>query len=363
MWGYVATGLVAFFSAAAGVLALLLWNSGALRFAEGRLAWTLLLVPALIALLIHHVRRQKLARARLGTESNLEPLLPVPNPGRALLGRAALACAAAFAVLALLGPRMGTKLETVQRKGVDLFLVVDVSKSMDADDLKPSRLKRAVMEIEGFLEGLEGNRVGLVAFAGDAFVQCPLTLDYAAVRIFLDVLDTSLIPVPGTDIGRALEKAVEGFGTREHKSKVIILFTDGEDHGGQAEAMAKKAADEGVVIYAIGIGSPEGSVIPMKDDRGQIREYKKDEEGKVVTSRLGEETLQKMALATGGKYYRSTSGNMELRRILEDVQKMEKKELGSAQMTRFEDRFQAALLPAFLLFALAAFLAMPWKKP
>jgi Ca-activated chloride channel family protein len=362
MWGYVAAGLVTFFSAAAGVLALLLWNSGALRFAEGRLAWALLLIPALVVLLVLYVRAQKRDRARLGTDANLEPLLPRPDPGKALFRNAALACAAAFAVLALLGPRMGTKLETVQRKGVDIFLVVDVSKSMDADDLKPSRLRRAVMEIEVFLEGLEGNRVGLVAFAGDAFVQCPLTLDYAAARIFLDILDTSLISVPGTDIGRAMERTLEGFGTKERTSKVIILFTDGEDHGGQAEAMAKKAAEEGIILYAIGIGSPEGSIIPLRDARGQVTEYKKDEEGRVVTSRLGEETLQKMVLSTGGKYYRSTSGNMELKRILEDIRKMEKKDLGSAQMTRFEDRFQYALLPGFLLFALAAFLALPWRQ-
>ncbi len=358
----VAAGLAAFLTAAALALGFLLHHSGALRFANDAAVPALLLGPLLAGLLLWKRKRDRRALARMGTEANVAPLLPPAVPGLRLLAETAAVCAVLFAALALMGPQMGASTETVKRTGLDIFFAVDTSRSMDADDLQPTRLKRAVMELEDFLDALEGNRAGLIAFAGDAFVECPLTLDYGAVKIFLEVLDTGLIAVPGTDLGRAIDAARKGFGADERKGKVLILLTDGEDHGGGAEAAAKAAASEGVVIYTIGIGSTQGAVIPVRNDRGEITGYKKDQEGRVVTSRLDEQLLQKVALTTGGKYYRSTTGRMELRRIFDDILKMEKKDLGSAQITRYESRYQYVLLPAFLLFALAAFASLAWRK-
>lgn len=359
----VASGLVAFLTLTALALGFLLHNSGALRFANDWAGFALLLGPLLAGLMVWKRKRDRAALARMGTADNVAPLLPATVPGLRLLGETAAVGAALFAALALMGPQMGASTETVRRTGLDVFFAVDTSRSMDADDLQPTRLRRAVMELEDFLDTLEGNRAGLIAFAGDAFIECPLTLDYGAVKLFLDVLDTGLITVPGTDLGRAIDAARRGFGAGERKGKVLILLTDGEDHGGGAEEAAKAAAAEGVVVYAIGIGSTQGTVIPMRNDRGEVVEYKKDEEGRVVTSRLDEQLLQKVALATGGKYYRSSTGRMELRRILDDILKMEKKDLGSAQVTRYESRYQYALFPAFLLFGLAAFAGLTWRKP
>jgi Ca-activated chloride channel family protein len=359
----VASGLAAFLSLAALALGFLLHHSGALRFAHEAAGLALLLGPALAGLFVWKRRADRRSLARMGTEANLAPLLPPSVPGLRFFGETTAVCAVLFAALALMGPQMGASTETVHRTGLDVFFAVDVSRSMDADDLQPTRLKRAVMELEDFLETLEGNRAGLIAFAGDAFIECPLTLDYGAVKLFLDVLDTGLIAVPGTDLGAAIEAARKGFGTGERKGKVLILLTDGEDHGGGAEDAAQAAAAEGVVIYTIGIGSPQGAVIPVRNDRGEIVEYKKDGEGQVVTSRLDEGLLQKVALATGGKYYRSSTGRMELRRILDDILKLEKKDLGSAQITRYESRYQYVLLPAFLLFALSSFAGLSWRKP
>jgi Ca-activated chloride channel family protein len=363
MAAYVASGLAAFLTLVALALGFLLHHSGALRFAHESAGLALLLGPALAGLLAWKRRTDRRTLSRMGTEANLAPLLPPTVPGIRLLAETAAVCAVFFAALALMGPQMGASTETVHRTGLDVFFAVDTSKSMDADDLQPTRLKRAVMELEEFLETLEGNRAGLIAFAGDAFIECPLTLDYGAVKLFLDVLDTGLIAVPGTDLGWAIDTARKGFGAGDRKGKVLILLTDGEDHGGSAEDAAKAAAAEGVVIYTIGIGSPQGTVIPVRNDRGEIVEYKKDEKGQVVTSRLDEGLLQKVALATGGKYYRSSTGRMELRRILEDILKMEKKDLGSAQITRYQNRYQYVLLPAFLLFAAAAFAGLAWRKP
>ena len=363
MWGYVATGILTFLSVSAVVMVVMLYHAQSLRFAHGDLLFMLLFLPILAALIILKRKRRIRLIRRLGHPDHVLPLLSAEDRGRRLFANACLLSGVLFSLLALLGPQMGTRLETVHRKGVDIFLALDTSRSMDAEDIRPSRIRRAKMEIQEFLDVLEGDRAGLIAFAGDSFIQCPLTLDYAAVRIFLDVTDTSLIPVPGTDIGRAIAKSLEGFSKRERKHKVLILFTDGEDHGGQAEELAKKAAEDGVVIYTIGIGSPEGSIIPLKDDRGGIREYKKDEEGKVVTSRLDETLLQKIALETGGKYFRSTTGEMELKRIYGEIQKMEKKELGSAQFTRYENRYQYFLLPGFLLILAAALCDLQRREP
>lgn len=362
MWSYVASGLLSFCSIAAMAAVILLHHTGQLRYANGEWSFLFLLVLVVPGMMWFQSRQRNRMLRRLGTAKNLKTLLPAEDPGSLLFARTALTAAVFFSVLSLLGPQMGTKLETVRRKGVDIFLAIDTSKSMDAEDIRPSRMERARMQIQDFVDGLEGDRVGLIAFAGSAFIQCPLTLDYGAVKIFLDVLDTSLIPVPGTDLGEAIREAMEGFSRKERKHKAMILFTDGEDHGGRAEEMAKQASEEGVVIYTIGIGSPEGSVIPVKDERGGASGFKKDEEGKVITSRLDETVLQKIALTTGGKYFRATSGEMELKRIYNEIQKMEKKDLGSAEMIRFENRYQYFLFPAVLFLFLASYFSLPGRR-
>jgi Ca-activated chloride channel family protein len=174
-------------------------------------------------------------------------------------------------------------------------------------------------------------------------------LDYDALKIFLEILDTTLIPFPGTNISRAIDVSIKAFIDKERKGKFIILLTDGEDHSGKALEAAKRAKEEGIVIYTIGIGTEKGSIIPVKNERGEVIDFKKDKEGKVVTSKLDEELLKKIALETGGKYHYSESGNLALDKILKDMDEQEKKELGFTKVSQFEEKINYTLLPAFLL--------------
>lgn len=260
-------------------------------------------------------------------------------------------------IFALADPQIGTKLENVERKGVDIFIALDVSKSMLAEDVAPNRLEKAKHEIAAFIDRLRGDRIGLICFSGISFVQCPLTLDYSAAKLFLSDIDTHLIPQPGTAISSAIEMARQSFVTKELKHKVLIIITDGEDHEGDPVEAAKKAAEEGVVIYTIGIGTPGGAPIPEFDTHGNRVGYKKDREGKIVTTKLDVLTLEKVAFETGGKYYISSTGESELDKIYEEIYAMEKKELASRQFTQFEDRFQIFLAIVILLLVIELLLS------
>jgi len=251
--------------------------------------------------------------------------------------------------LALARPQFGTKMELVKRKGVDIFIAMDVSASMLAEDPKPNRLERAKMEVRDLIDRLEGDRVGLIAFAGTPFVQCPLTTDYGAAKMFLDLMGPDLIPQPGTAIGEAIRMATASFEQEERKHKVLVLVTDGEDHETQPVEAAKEAAAEGVVIYAIGIGSAGGAPVPEVDERGVVTGIKKDRNGNLVMSKLGADTLRKVALMTNGKYHQASAAGMELERIYEDISQMEKKELQARKFTQYEEQFQWLVLAGVLL--------------
>ena len=240
------------------------------------------------------------------------------------------------------------------------MIALDVSLSMLAEDIKPNRLEKAKHEIGSLIDKLQGDRIGLIAFAGKAFIQCPLTLDYGATKMFLDIMAPDLIPVPGTAISEALQKAVMSFVEKERRHKILILITDGEDHIGKPVEMAQMASKEGVVIYCVGIGSSQGVPIPIIDERGNRVGFKKDRNGEVVMTKLDELTLEKIALETGGKYYRASPGEVELNRIYEDISQMDKKELSSQQFAQFEDRFQ--ILIGFSLFLLIIEILIPERK-
>jgi Ca-activated chloride channel family protein len=253
-----------------------------------------------------------------------------------------------FLLFSLARPQLGTRLTLMKREGVDIVIALDCSLSMLAQDFKPSRLEKAKQEVNGLISRMQGDRVGLVAFSGVAFVQCPLTLDYSAAGMFLDIMDENLIPQPGTAVGDAIRTSVGAFNQKERKYKVLILLTDGEDHGSDPIEAAEEAAAEGIRIYTIGIGSVQGEPVPVKNQRGMVTGYKKDREGNVVVSKLDETTLQKIALTTGGKYYHATSGEIELEKIYSEISKMEKKELEGKLMTQYEDRYQIFLLLAIV---------------
>jgi Ca-activated chloride channel family protein len=261
-----------------------------------------------------------------------------------------------FFVIALANPQIGTKLEEVTREGVDIIVALDVSTSMLAEDIKPSRLEKAKHEVSQLLDLLQGDRIGLVAFAGMAHVQCPLTLDYSAAKLFLHIIDTDLIPQPGTAIGAAIKTALKAFNSQERKYKVLIMITDGEDHETDPLEAAKEAEQQGVIIYSVGIGSPQGVPIPMYDIYGNQMGFKKDRQGSVVTTKLDVVSLQKIAYQTGGKYFLASTGEAELDEIYNDISALEKKELVSKQFSQYEDRFQIFLLIGLLLVVLEVFI-------
>jgi Ca-activated chloride channel homolog len=315
-------------------------------FGEPRALLLLLLVPLLgVLLALVRMRRSRLLR-RLGQEELVSRLLETPGAGRWAIRVALILLAGTFLALALARPQWGEKIEEVHRQGVDVIIAMDVSASMLAEDVKPSRLVRAREEVATLIDSLEGDRVGLVAFAGEAAVACPLTLDYSAAKVFLDVLDPALLPVPGTALASAIRKSTEAFGSKEKRYKVLVLITDGEDHEKDAVAAAREAAATGVVLYTLGVGSGSGSPIPLRQADGSVSGYKKDREGKIVTSRLNPVKLAEIAEAAGGRYLPLTPEGREIRVIQDRIARMEHRQVGTRFITTYEERYQIPLAVA-----------------
>lgn len=258
-----------------------------------------------------------------------------------------LLSALALMLFALAGPRWGSHYQEVSQKGVDIMIVVDVSRSMLVEDIEPNRLERAKREILDFLQVVQGDRVGLLAFAGAAYVQCPLTLDYAALQMFLSSLQSDLIPVPGTDLGAAIEVGGSSFDPKSATDKVILLITDGEDNEKKGLEAARQAAGQGVKIFVFGMGATGGGPIPAGEGQGG---FKKDEGGKLILSKLEEQSLEEIASVTGGTYVRSVAGDLDLDMLyFEGIKSRTKAEvLKSGKITVYEERFAIFLLAAFL---------------
>ena len=326
-----------------------------MRFAALYNFWLLLLLPLLVAFFAWALLARRRALLRFARWPLAQKLTRDLSRGRQLWKYGLLGLGTFFLILALTGPQLGAKLDMAERKGVDVMVILDVSRSMRAEDVKPSRLERAKHQIRGLLDLLQGDRVGLVVFAGKAFVQCPLTTDYGALEMFLNILDAGSISAQGTAIGDALRLAVRTFDPGDLQHEAVIIFTDGEDHKGQPLEAAREAADRGVRVFAIGLGTPDGELIPEADEGGGVS-YHKDEAGNYVKTRLDEGTLQAVALETDGDYYRSTLGGAELNAISTQIAQMDQKEIGSTRFTRYEERFQWPLILALGCFLAEAFL-------
>lgn len=249
-----------------------------------------------------------------------------------------------FLILAAVGPKVGTKVVELKRRGVDVIFLLDTSTSMDAVDVRPSRLEKAKYEVGRLIDGFRGDRVGMIVFAGTAHLHFPLTADYAAARLFLNAVDTRLVQVQGTVIAEALELASRTFDPETKKYKSIVILSDGEDHDGRALQMARQAAETGIVIHTVGIGSPSGAPIPIAN--GQ--EFKKDKSGRVVTSVLNEPMLDELARAGSGTYTRVDNRSGSLEALLEEILSMEKRTLKTHEFSRFEARYQLFAFPALI---------------
>lgn len=333
-----------------------------MRFAEPMFLWGLLSLPLFALLFIYAYHRRKKLAARFVSLSMLPKLSTSVSPWRRLAKVTLLLFAIAFLFVALARPQWGRKMEHIERRGLDLVLLQDISLSMLAEDVKPNRLTRSRHEISSFLESLSGDRVGLVAFSGEAQVMVPLTLDYGTVQMMLRELTPGWL-MPGTNLEKAIRKGMDLYRNSGSAGQysVMILMSDGEELEAAAVNAAKEAAEMGIRIYTIGIGSREGVPIPVPSKNGEVA-YKKDMQGNIVTTRLEDGTLQEIASATGGLYFYASPGEFQLQKVLTEIASLEKKEQASDRMENYQDRYQIFLGLAALLFLIEALVSERGRK-
>ena len=327
-----------------------------MKFGSWNYLFFLWVIPVMVVFYVYAFRKRDKMLALFCGKELVGELVPDFKKGRRLIKALLILMGIILGIFALTRPQWGFHWEEIKRVGVDVMVAIDVSESMLAEDVKPNRLERAKREVIDLIEMLEGDRIGLIAFAGTSFVQCPLTLDYGACKMFLDYIDTDLIPVPGTAIAEAIRTSLKSFNKRERKSKALIIITDGEDHEGEPIDAAKEAKKEGIKIFTIGVGREGGAPIPLKDGSGG---FKKDRKGDMVITHLDEITLQKIALETGGSYVRSVTGDMDLDKIYQEgiKQHVEQKQLKSTRKRRWEERFQWFIFFALLFVSVEFFVS------
>jgi Ca-activated chloride channel family protein len=328
-----------------------------IRFAFPQFLYLLVLVPLQMAFYVWFVRRRRERLRAAGDPELLARLLALHSEKKLHWKIRLSVLAAALLAMALAGPEIGTKYEQVKIEGVDIVVALDISTSMNAQDIKPSRLERSKHLIGTLLNLLQGDRVGLVIFAGDGFVQCPLTTDYGAVRMFLDAIESDATTSAGTNLEAALEKAGEAFterttdGTTSH-GRAVVLFSDGEDHGSDYAGQAEQLAARGIRVYTAGVASETGAPIPVLDGGGQVVDFKKVG-GSVVTTRLESGPLKEVAEKTGGSFYSVSAYGREINKIHEAIAGLQKGETAQYQFTEYENRYQLILLTGLVLIAVA----------
>ena len=321
-------------------------------YESGRLIF-LWLIPAVFLLGAWGQKDWQKKLARLGEPGFIQRrLMPGFSESARRLSLGFMLLVFFFSALALARPQWGEEKRRVERKGVDLVFLLDTSLSMLAEDVKPSRLGKAKLEIKNILRRLKGDRVGMVAFAGSSFLQCPLTLDYGAFLLFVDALKPGYIPDPGTSLSNAIRLGIRAFPEESKKYRALIIFSDGEDHEGGIDQAIEEAKKAGVRIYAVGTGTVQGDPIPLRSaENKQVSGYKKDQQGEVVITRLNPELLTKVAQETGGLYLPATASEREIDLILKHLETLGERKLKERLITEREDHFQVMIFIAFLLLA------------
>lgn len=323
-----------------------------MRFAQPYFIPFIFVTLGLILFYIRAFRIRKKTWNKFAQKGLLPELLAQVDPGRQRLKAILLILGLVFCFFALLRPQWGFKWQEVKRKGLDIIIALDTSKSMLAEDIKPNRMGRAKLAIGDWTQNLKGDRIGLIAFAGSAFLGCPLTIDYGGFLLSLENIDVNTIPRGGTSISSAIKEAMRSYPAGEAKFKVLIIITDGEDHEGDPFRLAEEAKKEGIIICCIGIGTKEGELVFVEQEDGR-EEFLRDNEGNAVKSRLNEEVLQKIALATGGTYIRSTNTDFGLDLLYQGrLSKMEKREFEGKMNKLYDERFQIPLVIGFILILL-----------
>ena len=326
-----------------------------LRYDNIEFLYLLSLIPLLIIGIIMYSKWQKNSILKFGDINLLNQLMQSHSIFRKKIKNTLFVLAITFLIVGLSNPQVGTKMEEVKREGVDLMIAIDLSYSMMAQDIKPNRLERAKQAISRLIDKLEGDRIGLVVFAGEAYVQLPITTDYSAAKLFLSTVNTSIIPTQGTKIGNAIDLCSKSFDKENAQSKAIIIITDGETHDEEAIESAKKAKEEGIYIHTLGMGLTKGGPIPIYNKYGSTSEFRKDRQGNVIITKLNESMLQEIALAGEGTYIRANNSKSGLSSLFEEINKMEKKEIGTMIFTNYKDRFQIFIGISLVLLILNLF--------
>ena len=301
--------------------------------AQSQYLLLLLIVPLLFVAYALYLRARRKRLARFGSPELVSQLMPDASTGKGWLKISLLAAAWFFFVIGLARPQLGARLKEHQSQGVEVMIALDVSNSMLAEDYSPNRLERSKLAISRLVDKLQGDRIGLVVFAGEAFVQLPITADYVSAKVFLKSIDTESVPIQGTALSEALMASARSFSTQSERSRAIILISDGEDHEGEAIEAARAIAEQGIRIYCIGVGSPQGKPIPKN---GSLL---KDASGEIVVTRLNEEILQEIAGAGNGKYVRAGAAEFGLNPIIDDIRTLDKEQFNSVVFEDFDEQF------------------------
>ena len=301
------------------------------------------MIPAAVAIFIFAQLRRRRRLERFASSSLLAQLTPSASPARLRTKFIIYTLAVAFLILAAARPQVGSKLREEHQKGIEMMLVIDVSNSMLAEDFEPNRLDRTKFAIDRVVESMKQDRIGVVAFAGEAQVQLPITSDYRMARAFARKLSPAMVRTQGTDLGAAIKLASMSFSSQSEGSRVMILITDGENHESDALEAAQAAAEKGIAIYTIGIGTPEGAPVMIGG------EYLTDEKGDMVVSKLDEKMLQEIASATGGAYVRATKQSIGLKEIVDRLKELDESDLATTRFEAFDEQYQYPLAVALLL--------------
>ncbi len=327
------------------------------RFAHIEYLNFLYIIPVLV-IIYWFSHRQKNQLLKNFADSKMHKLLlPLRSNIKGGIKFSMVLLSFALLIIALSNPQVGSKIEEVKQVGIDVYILLDVSLSMHAEDIKPNRLEMAKHEISKLIHKLRGDRIGLIVFSGEAFIQFPLTTDYSAANLFLSAVDVSTVPQPGTAIIPAIKLAEKSFKKDEETQKAIIIITDGENHEGNVIKVAEDAAGKGISVFTIGLGSATGAPIPIKNASGAQIGYKKDRYGNTVLTKLDETTLKEIASVGGGKYYHGTNAENELDKIYKDLSEFEETEYGATKITEYEDTFYYFLIPVLLLLVFEFFIS------
>ena len=332
-----------------------------LRFEHPEYLYWLIVIPVLVIIYILFRLGQKSRFERFAHIEMREQLVPSYSSRRSVFKFILFLLVVASSILALANLQSGSKMEEVKREGIDLYIAVDVSNSMNAEDIVPSRLERSKQAINKLIGEMRGDRIGIIVFADKAYVQLPITTDYSAAKMFLSTINTKLVASQGTAIAEAINRAMKSFPDETH-SRAIVIISDGEDHENDAAVKAAQdAAKKGAHVYTIGMGLAEGAPIPEYNQYGHQTGYRKDSNGNTIITRLDEQMLQKIAAAGNGLYTRASNSNVGLNKIYEDISKLDKTEIEAKVFTDYEDQFQW-FVGAAIVFLLLEILISSGKK-